>query len=80
MGHFWYSVQQFESGIPPLDGRCAFTVARHLSDDATVGDEAATHVAGGQKTHGGATLVVVLRALLAGRVGDLTGGETATDG
>ena len=42
MGHFWYSVQQFESGIPRLDGRCAFTVARHLSDNATVGNEA-TH-------------------------------------
>ena len=37
-------------------------------------------VADDQKTYGGATLVVCLRALLAGREGDLTGGETAIDG
>jgi len=37
-------------------------------------------VVGGQKTHGGATLVGCLRALLAGRVGDLTVGETGIDG
>lgn len=33
-----------------------------------------------QKTHGGAMLEVVLRALLDGRAGDLAGGETAVDG
>jgi len=33
-----------------------------------------------QNTQAGATLVVCLRTLVAGRVGDLIGGETAVDG